>query len=65
MNPPEMVDVVFMDFIGWSVAAALNEISGKEGGYRVSDFPPYMEEEDTMTKLLLDYVRKEWGHDCV
>lgn len=65
MNPPEMVDVVFMDFIGWGVAAALNEISGKEGGYRVSDFPPYMGEEDTMTKLLLDYVRKEWRLDCV
>ncbi|KAH0602263.1 uncharacterized protein H6S33_009873 [Morchella sextelata] len=63
-SPPETVDVVFMDFIGWNVAAGLNEISGNDS-YRAVDFQPYMGEEDTMTKLLLDYVEKEWRHDCV
>lgn len=64
VNPPETVDVVFMDFIGWNVAAGLNEIAGR-GVWRVTDFEPYMGEEDTMTKLLLEYVGDEWRHDCV
>lgn len=63
-NPPEAVDVVFMDFIGWGVAAGLNEISGTKE-WKVLDFEPYMGEEDTMTKLLLEYVEEEWSHDCV
>lgn len=64
VNPPETVDVVFVDFIGWNVAAGLNEIAGR-GMWTVTDFEPYMTEEDTMTKLLLKYVKDEWRHDCV
>lgn len=63
-HPPETVDVVFMDFIGSNVAAGLNKIAGR-GIWRVTDFKPYMGEEDTMTKLLLGYVNDEWRHDCV
>jgi hypothetical protein len=63
-NPPEKVDVVFMDFIGPHVVQGLNNISGKDT-YSTKDFKPYMGQEDTMTKLLLEYVGRYWRHDCV
>lgn len=62
-NPPAKIDVVFFDFIAYHVAAGLNEITGTES-YSTKDFLPYMEQEDTMTKLLLDYVAKYWARDC-
>ncbi|PWW75520.1 hypothetical protein C7212DRAFT_352394 [Tuber magnatum] len=62
-NPPVTIDVVFFDFIAQHVAAGLNEIAGTED-YSTNDFLPYMGQEDTMTKLLLDYVAKYWGRDC-
>ncbi|KAG0132004.1 Metallo-dependent phosphatase-like protein [Tuber indicum] len=61
--PPAKIDIVFFDFIAWHVAAGLNEITGTED-YSTNDFLPYMRQEDTMTKLLLDYVAKYWGRDC-
>ncbi|RPA97871.1 hypothetical protein L873DRAFT_1770763 [Choiromyces venosus 120613-1] len=62
-NPPAKIDVVFFDFIAWHVAAGLNEVAGSEA-YSTKDFLPYMGQEDTMTKLLLEHVAKYWGKDC-
>ncbi|PUU78201.1 5'-nucleotidase [Tuber borchii] len=62
-NPPAKIDLVFFDFIAYHVAAGLNEITGTKN-HSTKDFLPYMGQEDTMTKLLLDYVAKYWGREC-
>jgi len=58
-STPGKVDVVFFDFIAGSVAQALNEI---EGGRRWSKtrFEMYMGYEDTLTKLILEFVGRKW-----
>jgi hypothetical protein len=63
ISPPEVVDVVFFDFIAENVAAGLNTIVGKEK-YKASEFGMYMRHEDTLTKLILEFVDKRWGKHC-
>ncbi|KAF8539721.1 Metallo-dependent phosphatase-like protein [Trichophaea hybrida] len=62
-TPPEVVDVVFFDFIAKNVATGLNHIVGKEE-YKASEFGMYMGREDTLTKLILEFVDRRWGKDC-
>jgi len=56
---PEKVDVVFFDFIAGSVAQALNEIQ-RGDRWSTAGFEMYMGYEDTLTKLILEFVEREW-----
>lgn len=63
-DKPEVVDVVFFDFIAENVEMGLNAIVGEERFSR-ADFKMYMGYEDTLTKLILEYVGRHWGRECV
>lgn len=62
-KPPQTVDVVFFDFIAANVADGMNRIVG-EKKWKKEDFGYYMSREDTLTKLMLEFVQEEWGKEC-
>lgn len=60
---PRKVDVVFFDFIAQSVADGLNSVVGVDV-WGVDGFERYMGEDQTLTKLILEFVEKKWGKEC-
>jgi hypothetical protein len=64
VNPPDNVDVVFFDFIAENVAQGLNAIVGGDE-WSKDLFEMYMGHEDTLTKLILEFVGRKWTADCV
>lgn len=61
--PPQLVDVVFLDFIAPNVAAGLNRLSGG-GPYTADGFESYMGPNDTLTALIGAYAQRYWGREC-
>lgn len=61
--PPQLVDVVFLDFIAPNVAAGLNRLSGG-GPYTADGFESYMGPDDTLTALIGAYAQRYWGREC-
>ncbi|KAI5778913.1 Metallo-dependent phosphatase-like protein [Geopyxis carbonaria] len=66
-RPPGSVDVVFLDFFRKNVAAALEALGG--GGYVAAEaeagFEYYDPDEGrTFTRLIVEYVEKEWSGEC-
>ena len=60
---PAFVDVVFFDFIAQNVADGLNSLVGGNV-WSVDGFERYMGEDQTLTKLILEFVETRWGRDC-
>lgn len=56
---PDVVDVVFIDFIQPWVLTALKFLGQDR---RASDVEPYGDE--TMTDLMAAWIGKHWGHEC-
>lgn len=58
---PDVVDVVFFDFIEKKVLEGLKLLGRK---YRPQDVKHYMQGEPTMTELIQEWVGGEWKGGC-
>lgn len=58
---PEVVDVVFLDFIQEFVLVVLERLGAN---YTKEDTREYMDKEETLTKMMLDYASTYWSKDC-
>lgn len=58
---PETVDIVFLDFIQDFVLGALAYLGES---YTKEDTEQYMDKEETLTKMMLDYAQAYWSKDC-
>ena len=56
---PDVVDVVFVDFIEPWILTAL-QFTGER--YNKTDVKVYREE--TLTDLMAEWIKKHWGHKC-